>query len=80
MIRAAARLSLSSSPLPFSLFSLLQHLPSSQPSALIEAAQVDKHGLRDLKAFYPETFDYVLLDPPCSALGLRPRFALDVRG
>jgi len=23
--------------------------------------------------FEPESFDHVLLDPPCSALGLRPR-------
>lgn len=29
--------------------------------------------LLQLEGFYPETFDRVLLDPPCSALGLRPR-------
>ena len=27
--------------------------------------------------FHPETFDHILLDPPCSALGLRPRFVLE---
>lgn len=26
-----------------------------------------------VKGFSPHTFDKVLLDPPCSALGLRPR-------
>jgi 16S rRNA C967 or C1407 C5-methylase (RsmB/RsmF family) len=26
-----------------------------------------------VKEFYPESFDRVLLDPPCSALGLRPK-------
>jgi 16S rRNA C967 or C1407 C5-methylase (RsmB/RsmF family) len=26
-----------------------------------------------VKKFYPESFDRVLLDPPCSALGLRPK-------
>lgn len=25
----------------------------------------------------PESFDYVMLDPPCSALGLRPRLQHD---
>lgn len=29
--------------------------------------------LLQIAGFYPETFDKVLLDPPCSALGLRPR-------
>lgn len=27
--------------------------------------------------FYPESFDKILLDPPCSALGLRPRLLCD---
>jgi 16S rRNA C967 or C1407 C5-methylase (RsmB/RsmF family) len=26
-----------------------------------------------VKQFYPESFDRILLDPPCSALGLRPK-------
>ena len=30
-----------------------------------------------ISGFPPESFDRVLLDPPCSALGLRPRFAVD---
>jgi 16S rRNA C967 or C1407 C5-methylase (RsmB/RsmF family) len=29
--------------------------------------------LLKLKKFFPGTFDKVLLDPPCSALGLRPK-------
>ncbi|KAF4040283.1 16S rRNA methyltransferase RsmB/F [Phytophthora infestans] len=29
--------------------------------------------LLQVEGFYPETFDRILLDPPCSALGLRPR-------
>lgn len=29
--------------------------------------------LLQVAGFYPETFDKILLDPPCSALGLRPR-------
>jgi 16S rRNA C967 or C1407 C5-methylase (RsmB/RsmF family) len=30
-----------------------------------------------IKAFPPESFDRVLLDPPCSAMGLRPRLEID---
>jgi 16S rRNA C967 or C1407 C5-methylase (RsmB/RsmF family) len=32
-----------------------------------------KDGLLDVTRFYPESFDRILLDPPCSALGLRPK-------
>lgn len=35
---------------------------ASSPSAMLQ-----------VPGFYPETFDKILLDPPCSALGLRPR-------
>ncbi|KAJ0405884.1 hypothetical protein ATCC90586_003345 [Pythium insidiosum] len=34
-------------------------------------------ALLRVAGFYPETFDRVLLDPPCSALGLRPRLVHD---
>ncbi|GLE11732.1 hypothetical protein PINS_up024325 [Pythium insidiosum] len=34
-------------------------------------------ALLKVAGFYPETFDRVLLDPPCSALGLRPRLVHD---
>jgi 16S rRNA C967 or C1407 C5-methylase (RsmB/RsmF family) len=32
-----------------------------------------KDGLLNVDRFYPESFDRILLDPPCSALGLRPK-------
>ena len=32
-----------------------------------------KDGLLDVKGFYVESFDRIVLDPPCSALGLRPK-------
>lgn len=33
-------------------------------------------GLLNVNGFCPESFDKVLLDPPCSALGLRPRLSM----
>lgn len=36
-----------------------------------------KDGLLDVKGFFPESFDKILLDPPCSALGLRPRIHIE---
>lgn len=35
-----------------------------------------KDGLLQVKGFYPESFDRILLDPPCSALGLRPKLSI----
>jgi 16S rRNA C967 or C1407 C5-methylase (RsmB/RsmF family) len=32
----------------------------------------------NVKGFYPESFDRILLDPPCSALGLRPKLRVEV--
>ncbi len=32
----------------------------------------------NVKGFYPESFDRILLDPPCSALGLRPKLQIEV--
>ena len=32
-----------------------------------------------MKGFYPESFDKILLDPPCSALGLRPRLSMTIK-
>ena len=29
--------------------------------------------MKSVKRFFPESFDRILLDPPCSALGLRPK-------
>ena len=36
-------------------------------------APVNKEGLKQIKKFYKSSFDKILLDPPCSALGLRPK-------
>ena len=43
------------------------------PSKVINNATSSKCNLLNIKAFYPESFDRILLDPPCSALGLRPK-------
>ncbi len=40
---------------------------------LLRDAPVGKTGLKQIKKFYKESFDKILLDPPCSALGLRPK-------
>ena len=32
----------------------------------------------DIHAFRPESFDRILLDPPCSALGVRPKLAIPI--
>jgi methyltransferase NSUN6 len=44
---------------------LAQILSEAQPST--------KDGLLNVKKFFPHSFDRILLDPPCSALGLRPK-------
>lgn len=33
--------------------------------------------LKSIQGFPPESFDRILLDPPCSAWGLRPKLSLD---
>jgi len=41
---------------------------------ILDSAQIDgKDGLKRITHFPPESFDRILLDPPCSALGLRPK-------
>jgi methyltransferase NSUN6 len=40
---------------------------------LAKAKTPKESQLLQVDGFYPETFDKILLDPPCSALGLRPR-------
>lgn len=37
---------------------------------VLSAATYSSDGLLDVKGFYPESFDKIVLDPPCSALGL----------
>lgn len=47
----------------------MQFLPESQPGPVVGRSPVDpKDGLHKVKGFYPETFDRILLDPPCSAM------------
>ena len=36
-------------------------------------APIKENGLKDIQKFPKESFDRILLDPPCSALGLRPK-------
>ena len=43
---------------------------------VLEAAKAGEDGLLNVSKFYPESFDRVLLDPPCSALGLRPKLQI----
>lgn len=51
---------------------------SSQQSVqeILQSATKAEDGLLDVKAFPPESFDRILLDPPCSALGLRPKLQI----
>ncbi len=39
----------------------------------------DIDGLLDVKGFYPNSFDRIILDPPCSALGLRPKLSIEIK-
>jgi len=38
-----------------------------------------KDGIRSPKGFSPASFDRIILDPPCSALGLRPKLKVDLK-
>lgn len=38
----------------------------------------EHHDNESFKGFYPESFDRILLDPPCSALGLRPKLRVEL--
>jgi methyltransferase NSUN6 len=40
---------------------------------MLDSSERAEDGLLNVTGFYPESFDRVLLDPPCSALGLRPK-------
>lgn len=44
---------------------------------LSSASMSEKDGLLNVDAFFPESFDRILLDPPCSALGLRPKLRIE---
>jgi len=39
----------------------------------------DSDELIHIKGFYPKSFDKIVLDPPCSALGLRPKLCIDIK-
>jgi methyltransferase NSUN6 len=43
---------------------------------LSTAVTNSKDGLLQVARFFPESFHRILLDPPCSALGLRPKFKI----
>mmetsp|Transcript_32899 Transcript_32899/g.42048 ORF Transcript_32899/g.42048 Transcript_32899/m.42048 type:complete len:480 (+) Transcript_32899:151-1590(+) len=49
------------------------------PQEVIKSARIGRKQFRDVPAFFPETFDHVVLDPPCSALGLRPKLRCDLK-
>ena len=52
------------------------------PKEIIEEAEANsenKDVFLKIKGFYPESFDRILLDPPCSALGLRPKLQVDIK-
>jgi len=44
---------------------------------ILSATPSSEDELLDIKSFYPESFDRILLDPPCSALGLRPKLKVN---
>ena len=46
---------------------------------LSNAKSSQRDGLLQVKGFPPSSFDCILLDPPCSALGLRPKLYIDER-
>jgi 16S rRNA C967 or C1407 C5-methylase (RsmB/RsmF family) len=50
-----------------------------RPKEIIDSASVTSDGLKDVNGFYPNSFDRILLDPPCSALGLRPKLQIDTK-
>lgn len=51
------------------------------PQTVVDSASVGvkDDGLLDAKGFYANSFDRILLDPPCSALGLRPKLLVDAQ-
>jgi 16S rRNA C967 or C1407 C5-methylase (RsmB/RsmF family) len=49
------------------------------PMEIINSASIASDGLKDVNGFYLNSFDQILLDPPCSALGLRPKLQIDTK-
>lgn len=58
---------------------VLSGSPSSSVAEILETATPSSKDrlLQGISGFPPESFDRILLDPPCSALGLRPRLSMD---
>lgn len=51
--------------------------PRCSVAEIRAAAKVsERDGLLNVKYFFPGSFDRILLDPPCSALGLRPKLQI----
>ena len=48
------------------------------PNDIIDTA-TSTDGLKNVNGFYANSFDRILLDPPCSALGLRPKLQIDIK-
>mmetsp|Transcript_17380 Transcript_17380/g.36703 ORF Transcript_17380/g.36703 Transcript_17380/m.36703 type:complete len:552 (+) Transcript_17380:218-1873(+) len=71
-------------PLALDSTKSLLELQSSQcwrsPKEIVDAASSSKKdGLLDVEGFYSDSFDRILLDPPCSALGLRPKLLIEAQ-
>jgi 16S rRNA C967 or C1407 C5-methylase (RsmB/RsmF family) len=50
------------------------------PQEIVELAAAETQSkLLSIRGFNPESFDRILLDPPCSALGLRPKLQVDIQ-
>ncbi|KAL7521384.1 hypothetical protein ACHAWX_006055 [Stephanocyclus meneghinianus] len=50
-----------------------------RPTEIVESATSENSdGILNVKGFYPGSFDRILLDPPCSAMGLRPKLHVDI--
>lgn len=50
------------------------------PNDIVDSASAaNKDGLLNIKGFCANSFDRILLDPPCSALGLRPKLLIDAQ-
>jgi 16S rRNA C967 or C1407 C5-methylase (RsmB/RsmF family)/predicted ribosome-associated RNA-binding protein Tma20 len=46
---------------------------------LSSATPCESDGLLNVKGFHPASFDKIVLDPPCSALGLRPKLCIEIK-